>query len=98
MIVCPATAGLSAVIFAPAMLAQHRVGLVGEMVTVAPVLEEPAIVIPSPSGPGTLARRKMRVNAGAADATTSASESALIRSISACSIVASVSPVWTAYV
>src|SRR6266852_1511156 len=29
LIVSPATAGLSAVIFAPAMLAQHRVGLVG---------------------------------------------------------------------
>src|SRR5713101_10193945 len=57
MIVSPATAGLSSVIFAPAMLAQHSVGLVGPTVTVAPVLEEPAIVIPLPSGPGTLAVR-----------------------------------------
>src|SRR5437660_1569726 len=98
MIVPPATGGLAAGVLAPAILAQHSAGAVGPTVTVAPELAEPPMAIPLPSGPGTLARRKMRVNAGAADATTSDSESALIRSIRACSMMASVSPVWTVYV
>src|SRR5258708_1998275 len=78
MMVSPGTAGLFCVRHAPAILAQHSVGLITPTDNDAVELTPAEIAIPFPSGPATLARRRMRVNAPAAEATTFSSGLALI--------------------
>src|SRR6266478_8469614 len=101
MIVSPGTARVSGVIERPTTLAQQVTVLVAVKTTSTPpvlveaVLVLVAMLIPLPAGPGTFARSRIRVNAGAAEATTRASGSALMRLMRPSRMLASVSLVTT---
>ena len=95
--VSPGTAGLSGVTAVLAALAQQSTLLVGvrtreiPVVLVEVVVVVAAKVMPLPSGPGTLACRRMRVNTPAGKAFTCELGSALIRAMKASRMVTSVS-------
>src|SRR5579871_6542297 len=97
MMVSPGTAGLSGVMLAPAMFAQQVLAVSAVIVTTAFVLDEPERGIPLPSGPGTLARTKMREKAADPEATAGTSGSALIKATSASRTEVSVSVATTVY-
>src|SRR5579872_467599 len=105
--VSPGLAGLSLVIGAPVWFAQQSALFVAVSKRSGPVLVELAegpaatlavMAIPSPTGPGCFARRRIRVKAAAAEATTRSSGLALTRAIKASRMLARVSVDCTVYV